>query len=694
MSFVSSGQNPLAGTVFNEVELRVDTAVYRFSSDKITFGGEQYLPFFYSRNDQLVDVRFYLRSNLQPGIKSISLARSEDFSLIDSLTLINGSYYHARIRFNDATRSEFPVLGLDVNVQDARRVVIPLYPYTKTYAALYPGDSELYTGEEKRFEVVTNNVSNLDLDFRWQKGTGYEYRYFLENEKLYLSVLPLTVGRIEVDLTMKLRKPNMVDGKPIFQLSPQKVEFFIRGSRLSFLRFDTREVVWIRDQRDGIEIQLESHRLLQMNTTYRIEDTDELGGPLIAEIHTIRRLSNDRILCSFRPYHYHDQSEGYLYIKDGDAPLFITNVNIIPEPAIERVSILRKGGSWVESNVLYPGETVEVRLEGKSLSRASLIFEDLIRMEADSVLRNDKVANYILRVPVNIRKKSVSVYNGKKNTGITFNILEHQRPREFDFIVLEYGGTPKRVNEITQPILKNGTIGNVNIRFDGFLIDEPDMLYGKQYIELEIRILDSRNILREKQVVDNLVICPGDGSPRFFAYMGENGCMNEAVSLNDVLTNKTHALDNWSKIELIFRHRKDFHGGRGYTERVEIIKEKLVTFDVDLSIPAGLLIKKVDVDGFPGLSGISLSMLAQFSFYQKGEIQRLRPYKIGAGFLAQNAFNFNPDADRDLGIVILGSVYPTRKERRLSFPLYAGFGYFLNQDKFFYLIGPGIRVNF
>jgi hypothetical protein len=169
--------------------------------------------------------------------------------------------------------------------------------------------------------------------------------------------------------------------------------------------------------------------------------------------------------------------------------------------------------------------------------------------------------------------------------------------------------------------------------------------------------------------------------------------MNEVVSINDVISNKTHTLDNWSKIELIIKHRKDFYGGKGYTERVEIIKEKLVTFDVDLSIPGGLLIKKVGVDGFPGLSGISLSMLAQFSFYQKGEIQRLRPYKIGAGFLAKNAFNFNPDAERDLGIVILGSVYPTRKERRFSFPLYAGFGYFLNEDKFFYLIGPGIRIN-
>lgn len=168
----------------------------------------------------------------------------------------------------------------------------------------------------------------------------------------------------------------------------------------------------------------------------------------------------------------------------------------------------------------------------------------------------------------------------------------------------------------------------------------------------------------------------------------------EALLLMITSQKKTHSLDNWSSIELLFKNKKEAYQGKGFSHRIQIFKQKLVTFDVDLSIPAGLLIKKVGVDGFPGLTGVSLSMLGEFSFYQRGEIQRLRPYKIGAGFLAKNAFNFNPEAERDLGIVILGSVYPSRKERKISFPLYAGFGYFLNEDRFFYLIGPGIRVNF
>jgi hypothetical protein len=72
----------------------------------------------------------------------------------------------------------------------------------------------------------------------------------------------------------------------------------------------------------------------------------------------------------------------------------------------------------------------------------------------------------------------------------------------------------------------------------------------------------------------------------------------------------------------------------------------------------------------------------------------LRPYKIGAGFVALNAFNLSQDSNvnRDLGIVLLGSVYPTRREARFTFPLYLGGGYLLSAGKWFYLLGPGIGV--
>lgn len=674
--------------LFSNVEIRIDTSSYSYWNNRINLGNETYLPFEFSKNDEVIELRLYSKAGSPTGIR---LVTSNDYIIQDTLQLINGKYLRARIKFKDLSNIDFA--GIKLMTPESGLLFLPIYPFSNTYATMYPGEGDVFIGEEKSFEIVSNNIQNLVIDERWKQGDGFEYRYERRATRLFFSLLPTRAGKLILPVEFQLAKPNFLKGKPSFILEKQSFEVTARGSRLSFLRFDEREVIWERDDKQGVEVQLDNHRFLLINKTYRIEDSDTPGGPLIGELFTVRRLSNDKVLCVLRPYNYHNQSDGYLYLKEGDEPKFITNITIVPEPKINRISVLRKGGTWSESTALFPGETVEVRLEGESLSRARFYFEDIKDVTTDTVLRNDNMVHFKLQVPLSIQKKSVSIFNRRTNTGKALDIREHQKPREFDFVVVEYGGTPKRASEITQPILHKGTIGNINLRFDGFLIDDAQELFGKQYLEVEVRVIDNRNILIEKQVIDNIEVCPGDGSPRYFAYSSSNGCMNEALSINDVLSNKTHTLDNWSKIELIIKHRKDFYGGKGYTERIEIIKQKLVTFDVDLSIPAGLLIKKVGVDGFPGLSGISLSMLAQFSFYQKGEIQRLRPYKIGAGFLAQNAFNFNPDAVRDLGIVILGSVYPTRKERRFSFPLYAGVGYFLNEDKFFYLIGPGVRIN-
>lgn len=102
----------------------------------------------------------------------------------------------------------------------------------------------------------------------------------------------------------------------------------------------------------------------------------------------MRRLTNDKVLCVLRPYSYHNQSDGYLYLKDGDEPRFITNITIVPEPKINRISILRKGGDWLESTSLNPGEIVEIRLEGESLNRTRFYFEDLVDVTTDTVLWN------------------------------------------------------------------------------------------------------------------------------------------------------------------------------------------------------------------------------------------------------------------------------------------------------------------
>lgn len=677
-------------TSFSEVQLRIDTNIYKYTLDRVFVQNEWQIPFEYQQIDPIVEFRIF------PRIKDFQLSdwnlkATNEYRIIDSLSLRADGYLHFKVQFSDLSQTEF----LNINLEEQEKTIaIPIFPYTQTYATIYPGDGDLYIGDEKTFELVTNHPENIVINPIWKESEGYEYRIYRRNDKILLSFIPMETGNLEIDFMIQLYRPNMVNRKPQYFLEKQTFSFNVKGSRLKFLTFDNREIIWESKNVKGVEVQIDNHRLLAINKTYRLEATDESGGPLIAELYTVRRLSNDKVLCMFRPYNYHKISSGYLYIKDGDSPKFITNINILPEPKINDVSILRQGGSWVKSKQVYPGETVEIRLEGEGMSRTDIKFEDLINVSNDSLIKNESVAHYLLKVPLDIRKKSINIYSGDTKTGVMLDIIEYQRPKELDFVIIEYGGTPVVAKNATQPILHENTIGDVNIQFDNSFIDDAFQLYGKQFLEIEIRITDNNNKLVEKQIIDDIVVCPGSNSPRSFAYTSATGCMNEVISINDYLSNKTHGLGDWSKIELIIKHRKSIYGGQGYTSRVEIIKSKYIAFDVDLSIPAGLIIKKVGEPGFPGLSGISISMLAQFSFYQRGEIQKLRPFKIGAGFLAKNAFNFNENAERDLGIVLLGSVYPTRKNRRFSFPLYGGMGYFLNEEKFFFLIGPGLRINF
>ena len=108
-----------------------------------------------------------------------------------------------------------------------------------------------------------------------------------------------------------------------------------------------------------------------------------------------------------------------------------------------------------------------------------------------------------------------------------------------------------------------------------------------------------------------------------------------------------------------------------------------------------MLIQRIGSSNFGNFGGVSLAILGQFSFYKPNEVEKLRPYKVGAGIIALNAFNFSSNnTTRELGIVTIGSLYPIQTKSKLKFPLFLGFGYFLQEEKWFYLVGPGIQLSF
>ena len=677
---------------FNRIEILTDTSSYNSIEHQLEINGINRLGFVYTNPRQVVEVRLYPKSREY----RFDISSTRDYMLIDSLLFIN-NYYRFKIEFTNLNRSE--LLRFTIGVESDSIISfeeVLLQPFTKTNASLNVLDNELYIGEEKAFEVYSDNIENLNISGEWTNTSNFDYRLTKEGGRVFINLIPKQTGNQLLEAAINAIKPSLdEDGKLQYAMSPLVAMFKVTESRLQFLSLDQTEVT-LSDQTklEGYEVQLSNSRLLAMNKTYRIEAQEEPGGALMAEIHTKRRLGNNRVLCVIRPYNYHRSIDGYLYIKDGDVPKFITNFSITPATNIEKVFILKDGNQWQPANTVKPGETVNVKLEGEGMHKAKFYFEDLILINRDSLVITENQQVFKLKVPIDISKQTINIFNHGYPTGKSLKVQEYQRPREFDFMFINYGERARRVSQIKEPILYEGIVKDMIISFNNNTIDDQE-LYGKQYIDLEVRITGKRDELIELKRIENITVCPSGRSPRADNYNAFD-CFNGDISLNKYIRKETSDLEGWSRINLQIAHKQDKYSEKVYEKEVEVILKRRTSFDIELSFPAGLItISKQDNDsiGFGSLSGISLAMIGQFSFYHPEKINRYRPYKIGAGFLALNAFNFSDDAqNRDVGLVILGSLYPTTRDTKLTFPLYIGGGYFIKDQKFFFLIGPGIRL--
>ncbi|MBN1952851.1 MAG: hypothetical protein JW801_16730 [Bacteroidales bacterium] len=676
-----------------KLEFRIDTFSYTWPDDAVLHNNQKALPFFFDDQQEIVEVELWLKNQAY----EFSLLPSSDYSILDSL-LYTGNSYRFKVQFHNLNFQDFLKFSFrSVNDSIAKLIDIPLQAYTRTSASLHLKDPTLFIGEEIVFEVLSNNPENIITTNEWQTTPKFDYLLKLENSRLFLHLVPNTLGSGELLIPIKTRKPSMNRKKQlIYSTEPIQQIFYVKNSRLQFLNLNPTEITLSESSKtEGIEIQLDDSRMLAMEKTYRIENQEEKGGALIAELFTRRRLANNKVLCLVRPYNYHAKSEGYLYIKDGDEARFLTNLNVSHTTTITGISILRQGGQWKKSNVVYPGELIELQIEGRSLHRAKFRFEDLTDLTSDTLTHSDTRVNFTLQVPADIRKKELQIYNHQEPTDQVLKVAEYQRPREFDYLYLNYGDIGRRVSGIRGPILFQKTIQDVVFTFNDDAVDGKDEFYGKQYFDIDVRVTGKRNELIEMRTIKNVAVCPSKNSPRY-EYYSSHDCNTESLSLNKYLSRKTYDLDEWSKISLTIKNDESKYSEEGYLKEVDIILKRNYAFDIEVSFPAGLITIARQDDGeigFGSLSGISMAMIAQFSFYHPEKIATYRPYKIGAGFLAFNAFNFSDNVDdRDVGIVVLGSVYPTKRDVKLSFPLYVGGGYFLKDQKWFFLIGPGIRV--
>lgn len=733
----------------HECILKIDTFAYRYSVNYIRIKGDKRLIFFYNESEKIGEIEVYPK--YPSRVKSMQLLKSADYIQLDSAVLLNNEYYRFKLRFVNLNKSQF--LGLIFQLSEnqtgkATLEEIKLFPYTKTIVNFYPAIDELYVGEEKVFELLTNNVDNIKVDNEWTKGEEINYRLSVNNGQLRLHVLPGAVGNKQLKLKIQTKALFPDENRNLIaQLPDILVPFKIKSSRLTFLQFDQKEITYDESMRkDGIEISIDNHRNLMIGKTYRIENQEKPGGALIAELFTKNNLTNDRVLCIFRTYNIHRQTEGYLYIKDGDDAKYITNLNITPKTAIQSIQLLRSGQEWTSNLNVYPGESVDIKVEGLGLHKARFKWEDVIDYTPDTTLRNEHVCFFKVKIPMGINKRKISLFNAMENTGFSLSVREFQSPRKFDYVWFNYGDGKKILSNASPTIIYRNTIQDIAISFDNSKIDSENRLFGKQYLDVDIRLIGQKGELLEMRSLKNILVLPGDNSPRYPYYLDKT-TENTDISVNYMMGNKTYNLTDFSKVELTFRHQADKYTETPIEKKLEIVVQRKVIFDIDVSFPAGLLIQNLgktqsemdqqdaydanleryniehdtyirqlelwDPNNGPApeftktapekpkkaaftdnLGGISLALIAQFSFPDANKVGKLKPYRVGAGFLAINAFNFSESVSRDLAIVALATLYPIKPGKVFNLPIHLGFGYKFQDKISFIMLSPGIGIRF
>ncbi|GJM34505.1 MAG: hypothetical protein DHS20C18_35060 [Saprospiraceae bacterium] len=684
--------------LFKEVSLRIDTAVFSTTSHTIEIGGIPHLYFEYDAVNAVCEVKVFPLGGLP--FADFQLLPSGDFEVVDSLMNINNDHYRFKVKFKQLTTSDFLQFTFSVKTrakQDPFLYELRLFPLTKTSAFLKPKDNKLFIGEERTFKVETNRPNNIKYSNQWSRGKNIDYKFSNRQGELLIHLLPNQPGTQILSVPLVLKKPMLLaNDQVVYELPPLEYTFDVKESKLVFLNTNKKEVSLKNDQIEGIEIEMEYHPSVELKKTYRLEKQEEAGGQLIAEIFTRSILANGRILCWLRPFNQHRQSENYLYIKDGDVAKFITNFSITPATHLANISVLVEKGNESKGNVIFPGENISIKLTGEGLHKAKFSFDGLKNVQTDTLIRGENELIFNASVPLDINRTKIDVLNYGVSTGKALNVQEFQTPHPLNFIQFSTGKEENFVaSEIDKTIFVDHTLEDIVLIFDNNKIDSETRLFGKQYLTIDIQISGMDNHLIDKRSIQDIVVCPGEESPRF-AYYDPLSCRQENISLNQYIRLKTFDLEEWSTIEITIRHDPTKHGSKGFQKKAEFILRRYTTFNLEVSFPAGLLTKKVGQAGFGSLGGVSMAMIAQFSFYHPRRIAKYRPYKFGAGFLAFNAFNFSENSsNRDVGVVVLASLYPirTKNSGKLSFPLFLGGGYFLSESKFFYLLGPGIRLS-
>ncbi|MCG8698639.1 MAG: hypothetical protein MI922_11340, partial [Bacteroidales bacterium] len=225
----------LSSSIYSDLQIRSNRNYYSSRIHYTTYDSTDVMYFNFKENDQTVELKIKTKEE----ISELELQSSRDFEVIDSLMLINGEYT-AKLRYYNLVRTEYLKLVLKAKKDTANIIeVLGLMPVTETKAGIQGKNKTLFIGEERVFEILSNNPENIIAGNEWIIQEDYEYRLTEKNNRINLHIIPNRLGNLNVSIPITCRKPNIDNiGNLTFDLSPTNWAFEVKASRLQFLKIN------------------------------------------------------------------------------------------------------------------------------------------------------------------------------------------------------------------------------------------------------------------------------------------------------------------------------------------------------------------------------------------------------------------------------------------------------------------------
>jgi len=677
-----------------EIEVRMDTTVYRWENNQVMVNGRPQLLFEYVEENVVAELMLYPRRPY--AVRSLELLSAPDWIILDSLLEIEQRYYRTRVKFEKLSQLSPPALQIRLVRYngDTINTVVPLFHVARTTATIPPGEHVLYIGEEKVFPLQSSLPRNIKPEATWQKRAGYAYRITTGSSGPQLHLIPLRYGTQNLRIPFQTYRPEADStGHLRYQQVIEPFDITVKRGQVQFLPLSTERVLLPREERfTEQQVSFDRQVSLNLDKPYRLETRERGGGPLIGELYIQEIRRDAQMVATLRVYNYHRRSEGPLYLKSQDEPVFLTNFDILPPSRIEYVEVRKANGDWSRDLRLQPGDRFDLRILGESLLLSDYALEGLPAQEGvDSTMQGQRIVWTGLQVPLDLKRRRLPLTREGRDTDYAIEIEEYQRPRDLDFVNVRIGPDSVSLDQVPRPVFITRRNRDVLFSFSRDSIDQGGDLYGPQYLVIEAEVWDKENRLIEKKRVKELCLCPGEQSPRQGAYLEED-CFEGRVSINDLLGTPVYELPAWAQIRIAVRHQREPYQQGGQQLRFKVIVEKKVELGLEFSTPVGVVMKRFGTPGSETLNTVNFAAMLQIGLYEDHAINQLQPIQLGVGLMAVDVFPFNGEARRDLVLGSFLTFYPIDVKQRWNVPLYLGGGYLLNTQKAFFFLGPGLSI--